>query len=218
MTNWPHITRAFRRDTRGTALVELAIVLPLFLLLMFGVLEYGRLFWNSTMSQKAMQMAARLATVGPPLCAGVPTVHEITDPPPANTQYGTLCRGTGVCATVAAVSCTLSNALDDGVYDGTYADRVWTSIEPLLPPGSSPSNVQFTYSQDPDLGFLGGPYTPVVTAELVNVNFDFVLPIGGLAALAANDPTLAASTPNSISIPAMSTSVPGEDLDSGAGD
>ena len=71
---------------------------------------------------------------------------------------------------------------------------------------------------DAQLNFLGGPYTPVVTAELINVDFDFVMPIAPLAALAANDPSIMSSNATSITIPAMSTSVPGEDLASGIAD
>ena len=73
MTAVVDILRRFGRDTRGTALVEMAIVIPLLLLLIFGILEYGRLFWITGSAQKATAIAARIAAVRPAVCPGVPT-------------------------------------------------------------------------------------------------------------------------------------------------
>jgi Flp pilus assembly protein TadG len=48
---------------RGQALVEFALVIPVFLLLLFGVVDFGRLIYmNSTVSQAARE-GARLASV-----------------------------------------------------------------------------------------------------------------------------------------------------------
>ncbi len=227
MKRFAQISRRFWRQERGTALVELAIVIPLFLLLIFGVVDYGRLFWSTTASQKAMHTAARLATVGPPLCGTLPTEHELAGGVTTNPRFGTLCRtgGSGGICVNETVNlpdpCTLAEV--PTIYTGAddqqrfYADRIWDEIGPLLPPGSSPANVRFTYSHDWQLGFLGGPYTPVVTADLIDVDFDFVMPLAGLAAFAARNPAVTSSTPNSISLPAMSTSVPAEDLAVGDG-
>ncbi len=206
----PHILRRLRRDENGTALVELCIVIPLFLLLVFAILDYGRLYWHTTTAQKAMQKAARLATVGPPLCGALPATHTISPSAPAGTSFGTLCRSGVVCSTPTNLPapCTLDISTP-------YGARVWNNIEALLPPGTDPAvNVQITYSHDPRLGFLGGPYTPMVTAELVDLTFEFVLPLAPLAALASGDSTITSNT--SIAIPSMSTSVPGEDLAAGA--
>jgi len=65
--------RKFARDMGGTTLVELAIVLPIFLLIFFGLIDFGRMGAEYVMAEKAMQRAARIAAVRPPACAGVPT-------------------------------------------------------------------------------------------------------------------------------------------------
>ncbi len=218
MKRFAQISRRFWRQERGSALVELAIVIPLFLLLIFGVVDYGRLFWSTTAAQKAMHTAARLATVGPPLCGILPPEHELAGGVTTNPRFGTLCRtggSGGICVDESKTGnlpepCTLDTSTP-------YGARIWDEIGPLLPPGSSPANVQFTYSHDWRLGFLGGPYTPVVTADLIDVDFDFVMPLAGLAAFAARNPAVTSNTPNSISLPAMSTSVPAEDLAVGDG-
>lgn len=210
MTRGLHLLRRLGQDCRGAALVELAIAVPLVLLFVFGILDFGRLYWIETTLQKAMHIAARTAALRSPVCAGVPTTVQEAPQAPGQSapRFGTLCRAGGICADAGDQSCALST-------DTATGREIWDRIEFLLPPGATPANVRVTYSFDDRLGFLGGPYTPVVTAEIVNLDFQFVLPLGALAALAANDPTLSAASFNRISLPSMSTSLPGEDLASG---
>ena len=49
----------FRRDERGIQLVELAIVLPIFLLLFGAVAEFGRYFYEYTTVAKAARVGVR---------------------------------------------------------------------------------------------------------------------------------------------------------------
>ncbi len=49
------------RDRAGTAAVEMAIVLPLFLLFMLGLVEMGRLFWYQVSLRQAVEQTARYA-------------------------------------------------------------------------------------------------------------------------------------------------------------
>lgn len=58
--NW---LRCFRKDESGIQLVELAIVLPVFLLLFGATAEFGRFFYEYTTVAKAARVGARyLAT------------------------------------------------------------------------------------------------------------------------------------------------------------
>src|SRR5216684_1294972 len=55
--------RRFGRKERGTQLVELAIVLPIFILLFAATAEFGRYFYEYTTLAKAARVGARyLAT------------------------------------------------------------------------------------------------------------------------------------------------------------
>lgn len=55
--------RHFRKDERGTQLVELAIVLPVFIILFAATAEFGRYFYEYTTLAKASRAGARyLAT------------------------------------------------------------------------------------------------------------------------------------------------------------
>jgi hypothetical protein len=63
------------------------------------------------------------------------------------------------------------------------------------------------------MGFLGGPYVPVVTVEMEDVTFDFVTPLAGLATIAGA--TGGSSIGSTLTLPSMSVSLPGEDLAQG---
>ena len=56
-------TRSATRHRRGVTLVESAIVLNLFLLLMFGIFEYGRYIMQGQLLINAAREGARYATV-----------------------------------------------------------------------------------------------------------------------------------------------------------
>jgi Flp pilus assembly protein TadG len=49
---------------RGSAFVEFALVAPILLLLMFGVLDFGRLFFTQLTLQHALREAGRFAVTG----------------------------------------------------------------------------------------------------------------------------------------------------------
>lgn len=64
--------RPFRRRTHGlrgrlddgAAAVEFALVLPILVLILFGIIDYGLFFSNSISAQSGVQTAARQAVVG----------------------------------------------------------------------------------------------------------------------------------------------------------
>ena len=48
-------------DLRGTVLIEYAVTLPLFIVLLFGFIQVGLLTWTQVGLQHAVEMAARCA-------------------------------------------------------------------------------------------------------------------------------------------------------------
>lgn len=52
------------RGRSGNSMVEFALVAPLFFLLVFGILDYGRLFYVQETLQYAMRQAGRFAVTG----------------------------------------------------------------------------------------------------------------------------------------------------------
>lgn len=209
MNRMHHIARPLRRFARaedGTALVEFAVILPLFLLLFFALIDFGRMGGDYTLADKALQRAARIAAVRPPVCSGVPsfnargTVPSGTTPP----KFGTSCTaGSTICAAPAAAVCA-------GQTGNATFNEIWAAVTPMLAADATPANLQFTYAYDPALNFLGGPYVPVVTVEIIGMNFGFVTPLSGLASLAGA--TSGAGLTGQVAYPAMRMTLPGEDL------
>lgn len=195
------------QDEDGAALVELAIVLPVFLLLVFGLIDFGRMGFETVMAEKATDMAVRLAATRPPACTGVPETNArgpvaVGAVPP---HYGTSCNaGSDVCADAGTVSCIGDPA------NATVLE-IWDRIAGLMPSNATPANLRFSYAYDEDLGFLGGPYVPVVTVEITDLQFRFASPLGALAALAGGASAIGSTAP----FPAMSVSLPAEDLAQG---
>lgn len=56
------------RDDSGASALEFALTAPVFFLFLFGVIEFGLLFWTQLGLQHGTEMAARCATVNPTLC------------------------------------------------------------------------------------------------------------------------------------------------------
>ena len=218
------LLKNFAAADEGATLVELAMVLPVLLLLVLGAAEYGRFGYHQVMAQQATEIAVRTAAVRPPACPGVPDKIDAVTGTGASPKFGTLCRAGSVCATpnfpnanFDGWSCTLAE-------NNTTADEIWATVSPLLPNYLLRSDVWVYYGHNPDIGFLGGPYTPVITVELARdtdgngtpdgVPFDFITPLGALASLTTGTgPDLGGN----IILPSMSASLPAEDLGQGMG-
>ena len=61
--------------SRGQALVEFAIVLPIFLLVLFGLIEFGYMLYSQMTVSNAAREAARAAVVDPDAC----TIPQLAD-------------------------------------------------------------------------------------------------------------------------------------------
>jgi len=219
--------RAFRVREDGTTLVEFAICIALFLLILFAVLDFGRLGYNWVMAEKAMQRTVRIAAVRPPICVGVPDYHSRSDPNDATFPAGTDCRDVaGLCFAAGPIQCTLSTADGSNPDAIAAAAEIWTSVQPLLPDNATNANVLLRYQYDPNLGFLGGPFVPLITAELVgpasngsygDFLFTFMTPLSSLAGAAnAGDTSGIPSSGSTIPFPDVSVSLPAEDMNLGS--
>lgn len=56
------------RARDGTTAIEMALLLPVFLLFLLGIVELGRALWTQTSLQYAVEAAARCAAVTPSSC------------------------------------------------------------------------------------------------------------------------------------------------------
>ena len=198
-------TKDYLRKEEGAILVEFAVVLPLFLVLLFSVIDFGQIYLRWILAEKATHVASRLAVVRPPICAGLPTFNDRTAGLPQVLPFGTSC-GTvpGLCVDPGTITCTGDTAVGDTL------DDILDVIGGFLPASVEPANIRMTYSFA-DLGFLGGPYVPLVTIELVgDIDVPFITPLGPLLQAfyggnGLDDP----------SMPSMRATLPAEDLSEG---
>lgn len=200
--------QAFRRFLAredGATLVEMAFAIPLFLLLFFGMIDYGRMSFHYVTVEKSLHVAARIAAVRPPACAGVPEFigrGTSTATPPAD--FGTSCGAApNICADPGLITCA-------GAATNATASEIWNIVSGAFPNDATVANLSFQYASDQNLGFLGGPYVPVVTVEVQNLGFEFVSPLGALVGLTGG--TAPAGLGADINFPSLSVSMPGEDL------
>ena len=71
---WRH--RPTRRRRLGSIAVEYAIVLPVLLMVLLGVIDAGRVIWSYTTLLRAVQVAARCAVVDSDNCGTVAKVQS----------------------------------------------------------------------------------------------------------------------------------------------
>lgn len=192
------------RDETGAVSVEFAIVIALFFFVFLVLFDFGRIAFSQVMAEKATHLAARTAVVRPPACLGVPDIHargnEVSNP-----SFGTSCSASGYTGTI----CVQQSFTCFGNAGNATATEIWGRISSLLPTSASISDLSFSYVSKQSLGFLGGPYTPMVTVELDLGDFTFISPLGALSVAAgAVSPALGAS----FDYPIFSVSLPAEDL------
>ncbi len=162
----PNAAKRFAKSEDGTTLVEFAVCIALFLLILFAVLDFGRLGYNWVVAEKAMQRAVRVASVRAPVCANVPRYHVRANTFDDRFTSGTLCRAeSGLCLEVSQ-QCLLSEPDTSTPQAAAAAGEIWELIEPLMPSNATRANVLIRYDYDERLGFLGGPFVPMITAEL----------------------------------------------------
>lgn len=197
------VASTFRRNDAGSVLAEFAAVLPLFLILLFAIIDFGQIYLRWILAEKGTQLASRLAVVRAPACAGVPTFNNRAIFVSRELPFGTSCRSVpGLCADPGTITCSGAQAAPD-----VFAEIIGV-VGGFLPTTVDPANLRFTYSFA-DLGFLGGPYVPLVTVELVgDIEVPFVTPLGPLLQTFYGG----RNGLNSPSMPSMRATLPGEDL------
>lgn len=204
------VRHRFSAEDSGASLVEFSLVIALVLVLFFAILDFGRIGYAFVAGQKAVQNAARLAVVSPPVCL-IPPTH-LLDPSQTNAdppwEFGTSCSQ-GPCddARLNAPPCTLAETASSAT-----AIAIHNAVRALLPPGVGVDGLRYTYSFDPRLGFLGGPYTPMVTVEMPVARLPMISPLGPLLQLVGGGGTQLFAS-GEFTLPPISVSMPGESLE-----
>jgi Flp pilus assembly protein TadG len=189
--------------------VEFALVFPLLLLLTFGIIEFGLVFYQMNMFEKATQIGARKAITWDPVAPGLATYSANETgiapglPLPANLQMQVVCTSAGCTGTGAITS--------PGYSTQAFADIVGAMQK--IYAGIKPENVVVTY-RHVGLGWVGRPggaVVPAVTVGLQNMKYDFIL-----LDVAVTISSFGTVSLTDIFYPSFSTTLTGEDLSTGA--
>ncbi|MGN7932785.1 TadE/TadG family type IV pilus assembly protein [Sphingopyxis sp. 22461] len=163
------------RDERGGPAAEFALVLPLILLFLLGIIDVGRFAWEVNRAEKATQTGARWAAVTDMIPSGLANYSFAVS---ANIPAGTPVPSTAfpgiVCSSNGAVTCTCAAACSfprtaNGAAFAALVDRM-NDIKPDI--GASNVVVEYRYS---GLGFAGDPngsdVAPIIAVRLRNMQF-----------------------------------------------
>ena len=204
--------RRLLRSTSGAGAAEFAVVLPLFLVLLFGIIDGARFVWEYNKAEKATQVGARVAAVTNVLSVGLrdedyagQTVGGTTigagDRIPAGALGSVLCTSGG--CTCEASPCP-SNL---GTFDSATFNDVLVARMQQIHPAIQPDNVEVRYAGS-GFGFAGtasGPggggggggsgteqmeISPLITVTLVDLEFR---PITALLLASMDMPTFAST-------------------------
>jgi Flp pilus assembly pilin Flp len=165
--------RRFARDRAAASAAEFALVLPLLILFLFGIIDVGRLMWEWNRAEKATQMGVRYAAVTDIVPSDLvsydfTTVSGVLQGAPINSTLfpGVSCTNAAACTCKG--SCGFSLTASSTAFNNIVARMN------LVNPRITAPNVVVDY--DPSgLGFAGNPYgpdvAPIITVRLRNLQF-----------------------------------------------
>lgn len=173
------------RDRSAGSAAEFALVLPLLLLFLFGMIDAGRWMWTYNRAEKATQMGARLAVVTNSVSSSIGASY-VGACSPALTQGDLIpasCFST-------PVTCT-STGCSAGTEDTAAFNNIVVRMRNFLPELSA-TNVTVEYSAS-GLGYAGNPngpdVSPLVTVKIGTPTALQFTPITSFLLTSMNMPT-----------------------------
>lgn len=169
----------FWRDCRGATAVEFALVTPLLLLFLLGIVDVGRLMWDWNRAEKATQMGVRKAVITSPVASGLTSYsYAVTggipqgDVVPQSEFGGIECDSSSCHCLNDGGSCPFGTARD-----GTAFNAIVQEMQGIRGDITADDVViDYRYS---GLGFSGDPngpdVAPLVTVRLRNLTFTPVI-------------------------------------------
>ena len=172
--------RSLWGDPSGAVAVEFGLVASMFIVMLFGLMEFGTAFWQWNQATKALQLGVRLAAVSDPVSSDLKTMTGLSatveegDPMP---YFQRICSG-------ASRTCSGGTydpvAMQTLVYGrgNTSCPTTRQSYPGMcqLFPRILPENIVVEYTHT-GLGYAGRPGGPLpsITVRLTGLEFNFVV-------------------------------------------
>ncbi len=175
------LVRRIAKDDAAATAAEFALVVPLLILFIFGIIDVGRFMWEWNTAEKATQMGVRFAVVTDIVPSDLvdydfTTVAGVIQGAPVSDELfpGVSCTGT---ATEASCTCKTDGCDFDLGGDKDAFNNIVGRVSQIYG-RVTPENVIVDY--DPSgLGFAGNPYgpdvAPIVTVRLQGIEFQPIL-------------------------------------------
>jgi len=164
------------REERAATAAEFALVLPLLLIFLFGILDVGRFMWEYNEAEKATQMGARYAVVTDPVLGSgfYNYSFAVSDGITAGSVVPTANFDSATCdGSTSKCTCTGGSVCSDVSFDNTAFTNIVTRMSNIYP-SIAATNVQVDY-KNVGLGFAGDPngpdVSPLVTVRLTGLTF-----------------------------------------------
>lgn len=162
------------RCSQGAGAAEFALVLPLLLIFIFGIIDVGRLMWTWNRAEKATQMGVRYAVVTNMVPSGLASYSFAT-----GTQVGAVLQGNPVPSTSwGGVTCTSTACTNKGTgptpgFDTAAFTAITQRMQAFMPELQA-SNITIEYD-NVGLGYSGDPngpdVSPLVTVKIAGLSF-----------------------------------------------
>lgn len=183
------------RCDRGASAAEFGLVLPLFLLMLLGVIDAGRFAWEYNKAEKATQVGARAAIVTDVLSSGLRDMDYAGETVGGETlasgdRIPAAALGTIVCTNTACTCETAPCPSNLGTFNSATFNNVLLERMKAIQPTIEAADVEVRYSGS-GFGFAeasggggGGGATeqmeisPLVTVTLKNVGFNPIMLFG----------------------------------------
>lgn len=181
-------------DQRAGSAAEFALVLPLLLIFLLGIIDVGRLLWTVNRVEKATQMGARYAIVTNPIPSGLSNLATsktsavgLTDSTPSvltngdsldkynmgKYTYSIATTASETAAPTCQPTAPATNCSFLGTISTTSFDAIYGWMKNFLPELKR-KNIAISYSNS-GLGYAGDPtgrdFYPVVTVSVQNFGF-----------------------------------------------
>ncbi len=181
MTRTPNLSRRhYLRDRSASSAVEFALVITIFVVFLFGIIDFSRAFWEWNRAAKATQEGARFAVVNDPVAAGLADFDGLA--------FG----GAGASVPLSSINpnpvvCD-SNGCNGYGFDSAAHAAILNRVSQFYPRASEAGVEVVVEYEHIGLGFIGNPFgpdiAPAVTVKLQGLQFPFITPgLNGIANL-----------------------------------